>query len=232
MRVCLPRSAARAAGVLITAALTLGGVAAAPAALAAPAPAPSAPAPSAPAASSAEQQPTTGQQMTTAQVPAGSVRVTVSLAAADPAGLLRAAHLPPSSDVAGRAARLRALAPTPAARARVSGYLHAHGFTVASSEVWTVTATGPASAAEQVFATRLTRLAGGRVAATPAVLPAGLRGDVVAVTGLDTRPVFHPHATTGAGYGPADLASAYSGTTGRGAGTTVGDRPVLRLDPR
>jgi len=160
--------------------------------------------------------------MTTVQVPAGSVRVTVNLAAADPAGLLRAAHLPPSFDVAGRAARLRALAPTPAARGRVSGYLHAHGLTVASSDAWTVTATGPDTAAEQVFGTRLTRLAGGRVAATPAVLPAGLVGDVVSVTGLDTRPVFHPHTTTGAGYGPADLASAYSATSGRGAGTTVG----------
>jgi len=218
MRVYLPRSAARAAGVLITPALALGALAAAaPAALAAPAPAPSAP-----AASSAGQQPTTGQQMTTAQAPAGSVRVVVSLAAADPAGLVRAAHLPPSLDVAGRAARLRALAPSGAARARVGGYLHAHGFTVASSDAWTVTATGPDTAAEQVFATRLTRLAGDRVAATPAVLPAGLRGDVVAVTGLDTRPVFHRHASTGAGYGPADLASAYSATTGRGAGTTVG----------
>ncbi len=215
MRVYLPRSAARAAGVLITPALALGALAAAaPAALAAPAPAPSAPA--------AGQQPTTGQQMTTAQVPAGSVRVVVNLAAADPAGLVRAAHLPASFDVAGRAARLRALAPTPAARGRVTGYLHAHGFTVASSDAWTVTATGPDTAAEQVFAVRLTRLAGGRMAATPAVLPAGLRGDVVAVTGLDTRPVVHRHAATGAGYGPADLASAYSATTGRGAGTTVG----------
>jgi len=213
MRVYQPRSAARAAGVLITPALALGALAAAaPAALAA----------SAPATSSTGQQPTTGQQMTTAPVPAGSVRVTVSLAAADPAGLVRAAHQPPSSDGAGRAARLRALAPTEAARARVTGYLHAHGFTVASTDAWTLSATGPDTAAEQVFATRLTRLAGGRVAATPAVLPAGLRRDVVAVTGLDTRPVFHPHASTGAGYGPADLASAYTATTGRGAGTTVG----------
>ena len=148
--------------------------------------------------------------------------MTVSLAAADPAGLVRAAHQPPSSDVAGRAARLRALAPSEAARARVGDYLHTHGFTVASTDAWTLSATGPDTAAEQVFGTRLTRLAGGRVAATPAVLPAGLRGDVVAVTGLDTRPVFHRRAATGAGYGPADLSSAYSATSGRGAGTTVG----------
>ncbi len=208
----LPRPA-RTVGVLIAPTLALGGVAAAaPAAAPTPAPAP------APAAAVTAA----GQQLTPATpVPAGSVRVTVSLAAADPAGLVRAAHQPPSSDVAGRAARLRALAPSEAARARVGGYLHTHGFTVASSDAWTVTATGPDTAAEQVFATRLTRLAGGRVAATPAVLPAGLRGDVVAVTGLDTRPVFHRH-TTGAGYGPAGLSSAYSATSGRGAGTTVG----------
>jgi len=199
--------------VLIVPTMALGGVAAAaPATAVAPTPA------SAPAAAVTSA----GQQLTTVQVPAGSVRVTVSLAAADPAGLVRAAHQPPSFDVAGRVARLRALAPTPAARARVAGYLHTHGFTVASSDAWTLSATGPASAAEQVFAVRLTPSAGGRVAATPAVLPAGLVGDVVAVTGLDTRPVFHRHATTGAGYGPADLASAYSATTGRGAGTTVG----------
>ncbi len=217
----LPGPAAAAAGVLITPVLALSAfTGAAPAALAAAAPTP----PSAPAVSSAGQPATTGVQQLTGPgpVPAGSVRVTVSLAAADPARLVRAAHLPPSFDVAGRAARLRALAPTPAARARVGGYLTAHDFIVASSDAWTVTATGPDTAAEQVFGTRLTRLAGGRVAATPAVLPAGLRRDVVAVTGLDTRPVFHPHAATGAGYGPADLASAYSATTGRGAGTTVG----------
>jgi len=194
--------------------MALGGVAAAaPATAVAPT--------SAPATAAAVT--VAGQQLTPATpVPAGSVRVKVSLAAADPAGLLRAAHQPPSSDVAGRAARLRALAPTEAARTRVTGYLTAHGFTVTGSDTWTVTATGPDTAAEQVFAVRLTPSAGGRVAATPAVLPAGLRGDVVAVTGLDTRPVFHRHASTGAGYGPADLASAYSGTTGRGAGTTVG----------
>ncbi len=205
---------------LITPALALGAlIGAAPVALAAPAAA-STPL-SALAASSAGQPAAAGQQRPAAPVPTGSVRMTVSLSAADPAGLLRAAHLPPSFDVAGRAARLRALAPSEAARARVTGYLHAHGFTVASSDAWTVTATGPDTAAEQVFGTRLTRTAEGKVAATPAVLPAGLRGDVVAVTGLDTRPVFHRHAT-GAGYGPADLSSAYSATTGRGAGTTVG----------
>ncbi len=213
----LTRSAAQALAVLVTPTLTLGVfAAAAPPALAATQPTATEPfATAALFTSVAEQQPAS-------QFASGSVRVTVSLAAADPAGLLRAAHLPPSFDVAGRAARLRALAPTGVARARVSGYLHAHGFTVASTDAWTVTATGPDTAAEQVFGTRLTRLAGGRVAATPAVLPAGLRGDVVAVTGLDTRPVFHRHAATGAGYGPADLASAYSATTGRGAGTTVG----------
>ncbi len=175
-----------------------------------------------PAVSSAGQPAPAGGQPADSPAATGSVRVTVSLSAADPAGLLRAAQLPPSLDVAGRAARLRALEPSEAARARVTGYLHAHGLTVASSDAWTVTATGPDTAAEQVFGTRLTRTAGGRVAATPAVLPAGLRGDVVAVTGLDTRPVFHRHAATGAGYGPADLSSAYSATSGRGAGTTVG----------
>jgi len=202
--------------VLIAPTLALGGVAAAaPATAVAPTPA-SAPAPAAAVTAA-------GQQLTPATpVPAGSVRVVVSLAAADPAGLVSAAHLPASFDVAGRAARLRALAPTGAARVRVTTYLTAHGFTVSATDAWTVSATGPDTAAEQVFGTRLTRLAGGRVAATPAVLPAGLRGDVVAVTGLDTRPVFHRHSTTGAGYGPADLSSAYSATTGRGAGTTVG----------
>ena len=210
----LPGPAALAAGVLIVSTMALGGVAAAaPATAVAPT--------SAPATAAAVT--VAGQQLTPATPQlARSVRVMVSLAAADPAGLVRASHLPPSFDVAGRAARLRALAPTAAARARVTTYLTAHGFTVASTDPWTLSATGPASAAEQVFATRLTRLAGGRVAATPAVLPAGLRGDVVAVTGLDTRPVFHPRTTTGAGYGPADLASAYSATTGRGTGTTVG----------
>ncbi len=213
----LTRSAAQALAVLVTPTLTLGVFAAvAPPALAATQPTATEPfATAALFTSVAKQQPAS-------QFASGSVRVTVSLAAADPAGLVRAAHLPPSFDVAGRAAQLRALAPTGAARARVGGYLHTHGFTVASTDAWTVTATGPDTAAEQVFATRLTRLAGGGVAATPAVLPAGLRGDVVAVTGLDTRPVFHRHSTTGAGYGPADLASAYSATTGRGAGTTVG----------
>jgi len=213
----LTRSAAQALAVLVTPTLTLGVfAAAAPPALAATQP--TATEPSATAAlftSAAEQQPAS-------PFASGSVRVTVSLAAADPAGLVRAAHQPSSSDVAGRAARLRALAPSGAARGRVTGYLHTHGFTVASTDAWTLSATGPDTAAEQVFGTRLTRLAGGRVAATPAVLPAGLRGDVMTVTGLDTRPVFHPHTTTGAGYGPADLASAYSATTGRGAGTTVG----------
>jgi len=116
---------ARTLGVLIAPTLALGGVAAA-APAAAPTPAP-APAPAAVVTSA-------GQQLTTVQVPAGSVRVMVSLAAADPAGLVRAAHLPPSLDVAGRAARLRALAPSGAARARVGGYLHTHGFTVASSD--------------------------------------------------------------------------------------------------
>ena len=179
---------------------------AAPVALAAPSPTP----PSAPSQSSAGHLAT------------GLVTVTVSLAAADPAGLVRAAHLPPLFDAAGRAGRLRALSPTRAARARVTGYLHAHGFTVTAPDAWTLTAAGPAAAAEQVFATRLTPSAGGKVAATPAVLPPGLRSDVVAVTGLDTRPVFRRHTTTTSGYGPADLASAYSATTGRGAGTTVG----------
>ncbi len=206
---------------LITPALALSAlISAAPVALAAPAPAPTPPWAS--AASSAGRPATAGQQPSAAPVPAGSARVTVSLAAADPAGLVRAAHLPVSFDGAGRAARLRALAPTAAARARVTGYLTAHGFTVASTDAWTVSAIGPDTAAEQVFDVRLTRTAGGKVAATPAVLPAGLRGDVVAVTGLDTRPVFHRHAAPGAGYGPADLASAYSATSGRGAGTTVG----------
>jgi len=199
--------------VLITPALALSAfTGAAPAALAAPAPTP----PPAAAASSPATALTPA-----APLPAGSVRVTVSLASADPAGLVRAAHLPSSFDVAGRPGRLRALEPPAAARAGVTGYLTAHGFAVTAADPWTLSATGPAAAAEQVFAVRLTPSAGGRVGATPAVLPAGLVGDVVAVTGLDTRPVFHRHAT-GAGYGPADLASAYSATSGRGAGTTVG----------
>jgi len=112
---------ARAAGMLITPAVAL-------AAFTGAAPAPTPASALAAAVSSAGQPAPAGQQFSAAPVPAGSVRVTVSLSAADPAGLLRAAHLPPSFDVSGRAARLRALEPSGAARARVTGYLHAHGF--------------------------------------------------------------------------------------------------------
>lgn len=95
----------------------------------------------------------------------------------------------------------------------------------------TVLLSGPATRAADAFGTRLRRVAArgnpagaGRYLAPAAVpvVPAGLRGAVGAVIGLDNRPLFAHHAVP-SGYTGSDLRTAYAaaGLTGGGTGITV-----------
>ncbi|HEY4020914.1 MAG TPA: S53 family peptidase [Pseudonocardiaceae bacterium] len=125
--------------------------------------------------------------------------------------------------------------PTKAEIATVTSFLAGHGLTVkpvrANSQV--VDATGTAGQIEQTFGTRLgVYKQGGKTFyanETAPALPATVAGAITGVAGLDnhgTRKAHNVKATarplTAGGYGPSDLASAYSVSgLGQGSGVSV-----------
>jgi kumamolisin len=119
--------------------------------------------------------------------PGPDVDVTIALTPSNPAGLDALATHGPHA-LAERIAALQHVAPSSAARDRVTRWLRAHGLAVTSSSPWTVTASGGAEQAAAVF--------------PHGQLPAALVADARAVIGLQQRPLFRHRATADGPLGP------------------------------
>ena len=155
---------------------------------------------------------------------------TVFLTAPDPAGLdqLAAAH------GISRAARLRAVArlvPSAASHDRVAAVLGADGFRVTARTAWSLTVSGPAGRAAQLFGSRPAVPLGGGPAARAAAagalprVPGALAGQVAAVYPTVGGPPVYHHQTgllSGADYRSAYTPAGSPASTGRNdAGLTV-----------
>ena len=168
-----------------------------------------------------------------------SMSVAVSLKPRDEAGLrtflseVSNPHSPQYRHFLTPAQFTARFGPTRAEITTVTSFLAAHGLTVepvrANSQV--VDATGTAGQLEQTFSTRLGvyQQAGRTFYAneTAPALPSGVASAITSVAGLDNHGIRqahsvkqskHPH--TAGGYGPSDLASAYS-VSGLGDGSGV-----------
>jgi kumamolisin len=125
----------------------------------------------------------------------------------------------------------RRFGPTDAAVRRVRRAVRAAGLRPAGllPQRSTLRVSGPAAAVERAFGTRLVHVRPGvhRPLIQPRV-PAALRRDVLAVTGLDTRPLAKPAAFPAGGLRPVDARRAYNMGTGLlGEGEAIA---VLSLD--
>lgn len=146
------------------------------------------------------------------------------LLAGDRPDLLRGLAASPLSSAQARSATLRAAAPAPAVRDKVTSWLTAHGLRVDHVSPWSISATAPdATAAAAMFGSRLVP-DGDQLTHVGALrVPSALAGSVTSVVGLDDRAVFRPSVVRrpGGTLGSTELRSAYNASTGDGTGTTV-----------